>query len=117
MSPEITIIKCPGDGSWPDPILIKEELIGSESFPNPSNSVSSTIGDKNHENVSSSDDLSVGCSSDAVRKNTINDDNFHPKEVSKALSNNTPVKCFDAELHKEIVIKEEREDTYEALAR
>ena len=38
ISPEITNVKCPEDRTWPDPILVKEEIISSVEVTNHKNS-------------------------------------------------------------------------------
>ena len=106
ISPEITIVKCPEDGNWPDPILVKEELFSSAPITNHQNS-DLWIHD---EFLSSS--LSSRDSSNEHKHNSgsLIDNIYHSYEPEKEFPKNPDQQLFDSELHKEIVIKEEYED-------
>ena len=57
ISPEIIIVKCPADGSWPDPMMVKKEAVPCEPNINPEPSSHSMNPMVNCGNESLSDNL------------------------------------------------------------
>ena len=109
--PEIIIVKCPADGSWPDPIMVKEETVSCKPNVNPEPSHHSINPMVDCENEPLSDNLLFGTSKQEGWHHLVPETNkTYDEKVDVEPSNGSFTKDFDVELHEEIIIKEDPDD-------